>query len=82
MEIGGSHEAGHLGEGGGEAGIGEAELLGGEVLEAVVEVPLEGGTEEGTELFRGEIHFAGVQKHRGVAELRVRRKRRDSLRKQ
>ena len=27
MEIGGSHEAGHLGEGGGEAGIGEAELL-------------------------------------------------------
>ena len=82
MEIGGSHEAGHLGEGGGEAGIGEAELLGGEVLEAVVEVLLEGGTEEGTELFRGEIHFARIQKHRGITELRVRRKRRDSLRKQ
>ena len=52
------------------------------MLEAVVEVLLEGGTEEGTELFRGEIHFAAVQKHRGIAELRVRRKRRDSLRKQ
>lgn len=76
MEIGGSHEAGHLGEGGGEAGIGEAELLGGEVLEAVEERLLEGGTEERAELFRGEVHFAGVQKHRGVAELGVRGKER------
>ena len=29
-----------------------------------------------------EIHFAAVQKHRGVAELRVRGNMRDSLRKQ
>ena len=68
---GGSHKAGHLGERGGEARIGEAERLRGEVLETVEKLLLELGGEEGAQLFRGEVHFAAVEKYRGVAELGV-----------
>ena len=75
MENGGSHKTGHQAHRRREARIGELELLGGVVFEALAEFFFELRQKKRPQLFRGEVHFSCVEKNRGVAELGVRERR-------